>query len=198
MTDSTISEILNGCTDEYEIISLAGKKINGCISCTVCAENNMCVVEDDWTEIGEKMIEADIIIFGAPNYFGTINAIAHACLERTFAFRHRGAYPLQDKLGVIVTTCETRDVEDPVATFIERMFTYNKVNTIAKMQVNQFNQCYTCGYGEDCYEGAVVRKFGVLEEILPCHLPKQVLEQEETLNEIKYIRDALAQHGVSF
>ncbi len=198
MTHNAIDLVLKNCIDEVEIISLAGKRINGCIGCTECAVDNKCKLNDDWCIIGDKMLDADIIIFGAPNYFGLVNSLAHATLERTFSFRHRGALLLKDKLGVIVSTCESRDVEDPVAKYIEMMFTYNQIKTIAKMQVNQYNQCYTCGFGMSCDQGIVVRKNGILDEILPCHLPPEVTEQRETLEEIKSLRETLSQHGVKF
>ncbi len=197
MTHNAIENILKGCNDEFEIVSLAGKKINGCIGCTACASDNECKVRDDFNDIGDKMKQADIIIFGAPNYFGMVNALAHACLERTFAFRHRSTYSLKNKLGVIVTTCESREADDPVAGYIEKMFNFNQIKTIGKMQVNQYNQCYTCGYGHNCNEGIVVRKNGVLDEILPCHLPNEVDMQEETLNEINKIRTILLDNKVS-
>ncbi len=198
MTQGAIQEILANCTSDYEVISLANKKINGCIACTACAKDNICKVKDDWTDIGKKMQHADVIIFGAPNYFGMVNALAHATLERTFSFRHRSSYTLKDKLGLIVTTCEKKEDKDPVAAYIEKMFTYNQIQCIGKMQVYQYNQCYTCGFGHDCNEGSVVRKHGILEKILPCHLPQEVSEQTETLAEIKRIKGLLTQHGVTY
>jgi len=38
------------------------------------------------------MLVAEAIVFGAPNYYRTINALGHACLERTFCFRHREVF----------------------------------------------------------------------------------------------------------
>jgi multimeric flavodoxin WrbA len=76
------------------------KKINGCIGCTRCAADSFCKVEDDWQEIGRKMLKAEAIIFGAPDYYDTLNALAHACLERTYCFRHLEKYKLAGKLGV--------------------------------------------------------------------------------------------------
>ncbi len=198
MTHNAIQEILSNCKNDYEIISLANKKINACIACTACAKDNICKVKDDWTEIGEKMQQADIIIFGAPNYFGMVNALAHATLERTFSFRHKSSYTLKDKLGLVVTTCESKEASDPVAAYIEKMFNYNQIKCIGKIQVYQYNQCYTCGFGHNCNEGIVVRKNGILEEILPCHLPKEISEQPETVEEIKRIKELLIHHGVQF
>ncbi len=198
MIHTAIKELLKDVESECEIVSLAGKRINGCIGCTACAKDNRCKIKDDWNEIGEKMVEADIIIFGAPNYYGTVNALAHATLERMFCFRHRDVFTLKDKLGVAIGSCSVHGNDNPIVNFIEKMFTSSKIKTIAKMEVSQFNQCYTCGYGESCMSGAVVGKHGPIDEILPCHLPKEVLEQEETLKEIENVKEILKSHGVKF
>lgn len=49
------------------------------------------------------MLKADKIIFGAPNYFGTLNAISHSFWERTYSFRHNEFLGLAGKLGVIIS-----------------------------------------------------------------------------------------------
>ncbi len=198
MIHSVIKELLKDIDSECEIISLAGKKINGCIGCAACAKDNRCKVKDDWNEIGEKMINADIIVFGAPNYYGTLNALAHACLERCFCFRHRDKFLLEGKKGVMIASSSRRENENPVFGYIQKIFTSNKIKTIATIQANPYNQCYTCGYGESCISGAVVGRHGVLDEILPCHLPKEVSEQEETLKEIKIAREILKENNVIF
>lgn len=54
-TSDVIKYILEQSGQEYEYVSLAGKKINGCIGCTRCAADSFCKVEDDWQEIGRKM-----------------------------------------------------------------------------------------------------------------------------------------------
>jgi predicted 3-demethylubiquinone-9 3-methyltransferase (glyoxalase superfamily) len=110
----TVKAILDSTGLEYEFISLAGKSINGCIGCTRCAGDNICKVNDDWNEIAEKMLKADAIVFGAPNYFATINALGHAFLERTFCFRHREAFSLKDKIAVSVSTYRDTRENDPV------------------------------------------------------------------------------------
>jgi multimeric flavodoxin WrbA len=89
-----VQYILKKSGEEYEYISLQGKTINGCQGCVCCAENNICVLEDDWAEIRDKMYEAEALVFGAPNYYGIINAVGHAFLERTFSLRHRERLPL--------------------------------------------------------------------------------------------------------
>ncbi|HZK85611.1 MAG TPA: hypothetical protein VFC58_13280 [Desulfosporosinus sp.] len=46
---------------EYEYSSLAGKRINGCTGCTLCAGDKKCKQQDNWNEIGRKMMQADAV-----------------------------------------------------------------------------------------------------------------------------------------
>jgi multimeric flavodoxin WrbA len=169
---------------EYEVVSLAGKRINGCIGCTLCASDNICKLKDDWNEIGKKMTEADIIIFGAPNYYGTINALGHACLERTFSFRHREVFTLKNKIGLSISTSRSTSTQDPVKDIIQRFMKSNQMNILGHVTAEGYDQCYTCGYGHDCKIGNVVRHHGVLEKIEDRHYPEDFDEQSSTLQQV--------------
>ncbi|MHB1126985.1 MAG: flavodoxin family protein [Bacillota bacterium] len=133
-----------------------------------------------WNEIGEKMLQADAIIFGAPNYYGTINALGHACLERTFCFRHREIFNLAGKLAVSVSVSYGREAEDPVHSIIKKFMKSNMMAIIDTVSAKGYAQCYTCGYGHDCGVGNVVRDHGFLERIEDKHYPACFEEQENT------------------
>jgi multimeric flavodoxin WrbA len=179
VTSEAVRALLEATGVEYEYVTLAGKRIGGCIGCTLCASDNTCKVQDDWNAIGEKMLKADAIVFGAPNYFGRMNALGHACWERTFSFRHRELFNLAGKLGVIVST----DYEGSnfVKPEIEDFMLRNKIAIVESLQVQGYSQCYTCGYGQNCGVGNVVRKHGFLDEIKPEQLPPHFTEQSESL-----------------
>jgi len=180
----TVGAIAAETDHKYELISLAGKRINGCIGCTLCASDNICKQKDDWNEIGKKMTEADVIIFGAPNYYGTINALGHACLERTFSFRHRGAFILQNKIGLSVSTSRSMETHDPVKELIERFMKSNQMSILGHVTAKGYAQCYTCGFGHDCEVGNVVRHHGILEKIEDKHYPPDFNEQGKTLEQV--------------
>lgn len=178
VTSEAVKAVLEATGQPYEYVSLAGKRFTGCIGCTLCAADNSCKVADDWLPIGAAMLRADAIVFGAPNYFGTINALGHACLERTFCFRHRDTYRLAGKLGVVVST--DYKGTDEVGAFIQNMMTRNKMAVIDTIFAKGFSQCYTCGFGHDCASGNVVKDHGFLDEILPEHLPSKFCDQPAT------------------
>jgi multimeric flavodoxin WrbA len=183
----TVEAIASQIGGEYEVVSLAGKRMNGCIGCTMCASDNICKVKDDWNEIGEKMTRAEVIIFGAPNYYGTINALGHACLERTFSFRHREVFSLQNKVGISVSTTRATDAPDPVKEIIQYFMESNRMRVLGHVSAAGYDQCYTCGFGHGCSVGNVVRHHGVLECIKEEHLPADFKEQSRTLSQIEEI-----------
>lgn len=185
MVEQTVTNIVEKLNGENQIISLSGKKINGCTGCTACALDNICKQKDDWNEIGDALKWADVIVFGAPNYYGTINAIGHAVLERTFSFRHGGAFNLEGKQGIIVSTTRGSAIgDDPVKQIIDKFMKSNKMNILGHVAVEGYDQCYTCGIGNYCVHGNVVRHHGVLDKIEQHHLPKELCEQENAINQI--------------
>lgn len=66
------------------------------------------------------------------------------------------------------------------------------------MSCCEYSTCYTCACGNNCEVGNVVSEHGILKKILPCHLPKEVVEQKKTQAEIKRIRELLTGNGVNF
>ncbi|MDF2501348.1 MAG: NADPH-dependent reductase [Anaerosporomusa subterranea] len=177
VTSETVKAVLKASELEYEYISLAGKQINGCIGCTACAADNTCKVQDDWNEIGEKMREADAIVFGAPNYFGRMNALGHAFWERAFCFRHQEVFSLAGKLGVIVSV--EYEGNSRVKPEIEDFMSRNKMVVVESVFAKGSSQCFTCGYGHDCGVGNVVRLHGFIEKVEDKHLPPCFSQQEE-------------------
>jgi len=183
ITSQSVKFLLEATGEKYQYISLSDKKINGCIGCLHCAEDATCKQKDDWNEIGEKMLKADAIVFGAPNYYNNLNALAHACLERTFCFRHRETFKLAGKLGIAIGVDDSK--EDPLIT--ELLTKYMKSNHMAivdEIQLKGYSQCYTCGYGENCAAGNVVNDHGFIDEIQKWHLPQDFSEQNRRIYEL--------------
>ena len=70
---------------ETEELSLAGKKMHGCIACMKCFEkkNRQCVVDNDFmNECIAAMDEADAIILASPTYFANVSTEMKALIDR--------------------------------------------------------------------------------------------------------------------
>jgi multimeric flavodoxin WrbA len=150
-TRKLVETVVQATECDYEIISLKGMKISGCIACLGCVKDNVCKVEDDLSPLREKIVQADAYVIGAPNYYSGLNATTHALLERWFQFRHQEGNLLWGKLGVSVGVGGTMG-QFP-ADEIEKFFLYNFIETVAKVTGQGAASCYSCGYGETCKVG---------------------------------------------
>jgi multimeric flavodoxin WrbA len=168
-TLALVKTVLENSGCDYELISLRGKKISGCIACLGCVKDNVCKVDDDLTELRQKIVDADAYVFGAPNYYSTINATLHAFLERWFQFRHQTGDTLWGKVAVAVGVGGTAG-QAPAAE-IEKFLLYNFIETVAKVAGQGAASCYSCGYGETCQVGIPVMLHGpgvhISEEMVP-------------------------------
>jgi multimeric flavodoxin WrbA len=182
VTSAAVKAILEATGLEYEYVSLAGKRIGGCIGCTACAGDNVCKVQDDWNEIGEMMRRAKAIVFGAPNYSGRMNALGHACWERAFCFRHREVFSLAGKLGVSVSV--EYEGHNAVKADIEYFMTLHKMAVVETVSAKGYSQCFTCGYGQNCGVGNVVRLHGFIEKVEDEHLPPRFDQQPEAMFQV--------------
>ncbi len=156
-----------GC--DYEVVSLKGMRISGCIACLGCVEDNLCKIEDDLTPLRGKIIQADAYVIGAPNYYSGLNAATHALLERCFQFRHQEGSLLWGKLGVAIGVGGTTG-QFP-ADEIEKFFLYNFIETVAKVIGRGAASCYSCGHGETCKVGIPYFLHGEGARITPEAIP---------------------------
>jgi multimeric flavodoxin WrbA len=161
--------VLENTGIDFELISLRGKTINGCIACLGCVKDNVCKVKDDLAPLREKIVESDAYVIGAPNYYSTLNANCHAFLERWFQFRHQAGNTLWGKLAVAVGVGGTAGKYP--ADEIEKFLLYNFVETVAKVTAQGAASCYSCGYGETCAVGIPNLLHGpgvkITEEMIP-------------------------------
>ncbi len=72
---------------EVEMVKLRDKKINYCTGCGYCFKNKgKCTQKDDMQELGDKLIQSDVIVFATPVYFYAMTAQMKTFIDRTCAF----------------------------------------------------------------------------------------------------------------
>lgn len=68
---------------ETELYSIRGKQFAGCISCFKCGEQEgECILKDDFQELRDKWIEADVVIYSVPVYHMGMPAQLKAFIDR--------------------------------------------------------------------------------------------------------------------
>lgn len=93
-TATLLNKALEGAASqgaETELINLYDLKYRGCVSCFACkrkdGQHGKCAMNDDLTQVLEKLETADAIIFGSPIYYMNITSGMTALLER-FLYSH--------------------------------------------------------------------------------------------------------------
>ena len=175
-----VKTVLENTGIDYELISLKGMKISGCISCLQCAKDNICKVKDDMYDLRDKIAEADAYVIGAPNFYSTLNALTHAFIERWYQFRHQAGDSLWGKLAVAVGVGGSNG--DGPVNELEKFFMYSFVETVTKVSGQGAAACFTCGYGETCPVGIPRMTMGDDVKITPDIIPS-VAKQPELISE---------------
>ena len=65
-----------------EQIYLYDKKIGFCRACYACFKTGKCVLQDDMSDILEKIQSADILVIATPTYFMTMNGMLKNTIDR--------------------------------------------------------------------------------------------------------------------
>ena len=72
-------------SNETELINLYDYEINPCLGDWACVKLGKCHIKDDFENIYNKLIEADVIILGSPVYWANISGVM-----KNFFDRHTG------------------------------------------------------------------------------------------------------------
>jgi len=101
----------SGCPDiTTEFISLAGKVIRPCTGCDECKEKKWCIIQnDDWNDIIERVLQADVLILGSPTYYYDVSGQIKNFIDRTYSLYHDRK--LAGRHAVAVAVCSERGGE---------------------------------------------------------------------------------------
>lgn len=92
-------KILEGANEnghQGELINLYDYKINYCTGCWACSNNGNCSQNDDFDQVYNKVVEADVIVIGSPVYWGSVTGIM-----KNFFDRHSGKMNIPQEVRTI-------------------------------------------------------------------------------------------------
>jgi multimeric flavodoxin WrbA len=89
LTSSLAQSVLNGVKTEggtTELIHLNEQNLKHCIACEngwgICRTEGICILEDDFESIREKIADCDAFVFATPVYFGDLSESAKVFFDR--------------------------------------------------------------------------------------------------------------------
>lgn len=80
-----VNAVLQGAESmgaETELVDIYALEIGYCTACTSCYASGDCTLIDDFPDLLEKMVNADGIVIGSPNYIDSITAPLKAVFDR--------------------------------------------------------------------------------------------------------------------
>jgi multimeric flavodoxin WrbA len=67
---------------QVELVDVCELDIKFCNACTVCFKEGKCVHKDDFQGLYDKILAADGLVWGSPNYFDTVTAQMKTLIDR--------------------------------------------------------------------------------------------------------------------
>lgn len=109
-TEFILNKIYDSLRGEKELILLKNKNIQHCKGCLACDKTKKCVIDDDMTEILNKMIWADTIIVGTPSYYYNVSGLLKDFIDRTNPLYETNK--LKGKKALAIICCGGKDKKD--------------------------------------------------------------------------------------
>jgi len=80
-----VQAVLDGARSagaEVELVDVCLLKIEYCNACQVCYKTGVCIHKDDFQGLYEKILSADGMVWGSPNYFRSVTAQMKTLIDR--------------------------------------------------------------------------------------------------------------------
>jgi multimeric flavodoxin WrbA len=123
-TRKLIQYVLSGAAEQgasIDLIDLADRRIEACTACDGCALTGLCVFDDDFLQISERMRSADGIIFGSPVYVDQVTGQMKIFVDRLADCIHYQV--LYGKYGCAVATTWSSG-GDVVVSYLNHVLNY--------------------------------------------------------------------------
>ncbi|MDT8357000.1 MAG: flavodoxin family protein [Methanomicrobiaceae archaeon] len=118
-----VNAVLEGARSEgadTELIDVCDLQIEYCTACGTCYSTGECVLVDDFPDLFDRMMAADGIVLGSPNYIDSVTAPLKAVFDRMADAIH--CQTLTGKYGCSVCTAGGSG-QDEVAGYMNRVLT---------------------------------------------------------------------------
>jgi multimeric flavodoxin WrbA len=117
---------------DVTFIDLCSLDIHYCTACGTCYAKGECIHDDDFQMLLEKMLDADAIVLGSPNYIQQVTAQLKTMLDRMADNVHCQSF--SGKYGCAVCTAGGSHAEE-VADYINSALLQYGATTVGKVAV---------------------------------------------------------------
>ena len=135
-TRRLVAAVLEGARStgaDVTLIDLCDLTVKYCTACGNCYAKGECIHDDDFAMVFEKMMEADGIVFGSPNYIDSITAQLKTLFDRMADSIHCQYFT--GKYGCAVCTAGGSNA-DAVAAYMNQTLLHLGATTVGAVGLN--------------------------------------------------------------
>lgn len=101
----------------------AFKKVHPCIACDKCRINGECIYKDDFEEVKNNIVDADVIVFVSPMYYFGLSTQIKSVIDRFYAINEQIHKPKKAMLLMTYASTSSKDAQ-PIINNYEIMIDY--------------------------------------------------------------------------
>jgi len=117
---------------DITFVDICGLEIKYCTACGTCYAKGECIHDDDFPALLEKMVDADGIVLGSPNYINSVTAQFKTMLDRMADSIHCQSFA--GKYGCAVSTAGG-SMADEVADYMNAVLVNLGATTVGRVGV---------------------------------------------------------------
>jgi len=161
--DTLVQEVLAATGLPQELVRLHALELGPCKACNACRAENACTLEDDWTDLSPKILEADALVLGGWAFAGMIDASTKCLMERFWSLRHHRQLA-RGKIGVAVVVGANPELAGTLADALLQFMRNNGMMALGRVTAAGASPCLGCDDAlEACEHSGIVAQYGLLE-----------------------------------
>lgn len=119
-----------------ETIFLRGGSVLPCRGCDTCHKKGTCPQKDEFESLQKKILEADGLVLGSPNYIFSVSAQLKAFMDRCSSIIH--CLGFEGKYGASVVTSGGGD-EEPIARYMNHFLMITGIQPVGSVWATMGN-----------------------------------------------------------
>lgn len=161
--ETLMQEILSASRLPSEIIRLHEIDVGPCTACNGCVPDNVCVLDDDWNMLKQKILDSGAIVLGSWVFSGMVDSSTKAVMERFWSLRHHHQLA-RGRVGAVAMAGGNPEQANSIADSLLGFMRNNGMAALGKVAAAGANPCLGCDDALDaCEYSAVVAQYGMLD-----------------------------------
>ena len=159
--DRMVKAIMAETDCETEFVKLNDLDYSACKGCVeLCAKPQVCMYDDDLKPYCQKVKDADAVVLGGADHFGTVNAAMVSFISRLWAFHHV-TIPIKNKPFVLALSGASGGQGDTAIDDFRKLVELYQVNLLDIVPYASYIvPCYRCGRHTECSIGGAYKMYG--------------------------------------